>query len=398
MVNMASSKEPKLMSLHCPQCGAGLTPAKGGTIVCQYCGSSLIWSRPESTPSEPQPVTALRGMRLKRFTCTDSQGTGLELFNMLLPSGWQFEGGCRWLQDNPGMPAVVAFQITNPDGAEMFSVLPNINLTWNNSPMAGMGHPIGSHYFGAEVRPPMGVGQALRELVVPRNRSTVEGLQVLTEEPQPDLPRLVKSEAPISGGSADGGKLRIHYSIQGRPYDEDIYGVVELFRAPIASMFGPSEILIWFVDYLFAFRAAPGLLDATMDLYKVMLASFQLNPKWYAACKSIAQYMAQRQIQHIQNIGQIGQMYAQTGTQMRQQSLNDWYARQQTYDRLSTDWSREIRGVDAFFDPHRQEVVELPCGYGQAWANNLGEYILSGDPNFNPNLDSNLHWEPMQQK
>jgi hypothetical protein len=135
-----------------------------------------------------------------------------------------------------------------------------------------------------------------------------------------------------------------------------------------------------------------------MDLYKVMVASFQINPNWYAAFKSIAQYMAQRQIQHIHNIGQIGQMYAQAGSQMRQQNLNDWYARQQTYDRLSTDWSREIRGVEAFFDPHRQEVVELPSGYGQAWANNLGEYILTDSLNFNPNIDSNLHWEPMQQK
>jgi hypothetical protein len=86
--------------------------------------------------------------------------------------------------------------------------------------------------------------------------------------------------------------------------------MVEIFRAPIASMFGPTELLVWFVDFLFAFRAWPGLLDASMDLNKVMIGSFQLNPNWYAAFKSIAQFMAQRQIQHIHNIGQIGQMYA----------------------------------------------------------------------------------------
>ena len=214
---MANGNESKLMALHCPQCGGTIIPDPGGYIVCQYCGSSLIWNRQESGTSEPQPVNALRGMRLKQFSYTDTQGTGLELFHMLVPVGWQFEGGCRWLQDNPGMPAVVAFQLFNPQGAEMFSVLPNINLTWNNNPMAGMAHPIGSRYFGAEVRPPVGIGQALREIVLPRNRSTVEGLQILAEEPQPDLPRLVKSEAPISGGSAEGGKLRIHYSVARPP-------------------------------------------------------------------------------------------------------------------------------------------------------------------------------------
>jgi hypothetical protein len=33
-----------------------------------------------------------------------------------------------------------------------------------------------------------------------------------------------------------------------------------------------------------------------------------------------------------------------------------------------------------------KKLVELPCGYGKAWTNNLGEYVLSADPNFNPNL------------
>jgi hypothetical protein len=55
-------------------------------------------------------------------------------------------------------------------------------------------------------------------------------------------------------------------------------------------------------------------------------------------------------------------------------------------------------GVDAFLDPHRQEVVELPSGYEQVWANNLGEHILSESPSFNPNIHSNLHWEPMKKQ
>ncbi len=391
---MISPNDAQLAAIQCPQCGASVAPAAGDTIVCQYCGSSLIWNRPATKTKEPQKPSALRGMHLKKFTFTDAEGTGLDVFHMLMPVGWQFEGGCRWLLDNPGMPAVVTFQVSNPQGAEMFSVLPNINLFWN--PMAGMMQPIGSRHFGAEVRPPISIRQALREMVLPRDRGNVEGLQVLEEEPRPELPSIVKSEAPLVGGSAEGGKVRIHYSLQGNSYDEDIYGVVEVFRAPMFTMFGPNEVLIWYVDYLFAFRAAPGLLDGTMDLYRVMISSFQLNPEWYAGVKTIAQYLAQQQIQRIRNIGQIGQIYAQMGSQMRQQNLNDWYARQQTYDRLATDQSRAMRGVEAFYDPHRQQTVELPAGYGQAWANDLGEYIITQDVNFNPNLDSTQHWEQMK--
>jgi len=334
-------------------------------------------------------------MRLKLFTYTDTEGTGLELFSILMPVGWEFQGGCRWLLDNPGMPATVAVQLWNPQGAEMFAVLPNMNFTWNNNPLTRLFSPTGSRYFGAEVREPMGIQEALCELVLPRYRPEVQNLQILNEELVPDLPRLVRSEAPVSGGSAEGGKVRIRYGSEGHQLEEEIYGVVEVFRAPIAAMFGTAEVIFWFVDYLFSFRAAAGQLDATADLFEVMIGSFQLNPHWYAAYKSIIQTLAQQQIQRIHHIGQIGQILAQTGREIREQNLNDWYSRQAVYDRISAERSRVIRSVDGFYDPHREEVVELPSGYGHAWANNLGEYILTEDPNFNPNVHSNLHWEPM---
>jgi hypothetical protein len=356
-----------------------------------------MWDRQAGPSGEAQP-SVMHGMRLKQFTYTDSQGTGLELFRMLVPVGWQFQGGCRWLFDNPGMPAVVAFQIFNPQGSEMFEVLPNMNFTWNNNSMSRLMAPTGTRHFGAEVRAPVSIGEAFRSLVLPRYRTNVQGLQILSQEALPDLPRLVRSEAPTAGGFAEGGKVRIRYTWQGSQLEEDIYGVVEVFRAPIVTLFGTSEMLIWLVDYLFSFRTGVGRLDATADLFKVLIGSFRLNPQWYAAFKSIAQTLCQRQIQHIRHIGQIGQILAQAGREMREQNLQDWYARQEIHDRQLTSWSRAMRGVDAFRDPHREEVVELPTGYGQAWANNLGEYIVTDDPNFNPNVYSNLHWEPMQQE
>lgn len=396
---MPPSAGPALSAWICPRCGASLPPNAEGYVVCQYCGTSLISNQPAgSNPAQAgsAPATAQHGIKLKMVTHVDTQGTGLPVFRMLLPAGWQQQGGCRWLLDNPGMPATVAYQAWNPAGAEAFEILPNINLIWNTNPWGRP--PTGSRHFGAEVREPMDVRSALRTMVLPRFRGQFSRLQILKEEPFPELPQLAKSEAPLTGGSAEGGKLRIQYELQGHAFEEEIYGVVEVFRAPMTTLFGASEILVWFVDYLFSFRAGVGKLDATAELFKVMISSFQLNPQWYAALKSVAQFLAQRQIQQIHHIGQIGQIYAQTGAEMRQQNLNDWYSRQATYDRLSTDWSRAMRGVDGFFDPHREEVVELPSGYGHAWANNLGEYILTEDPNFNPNLSSTQQWEEMEQR
>jgi len=394
---MPSPNEPRVTALKCPQCGADLKPSGEASIICQYCGSSLVWSTARQTATE-SPATAVRGIRLKQFVYTDTQGTGLEMFRMLAPVGWQIQGGCHWLLDNPGMPAVVSVQICNPQGAEAFEILPNLNFVWTNNPLVQMMFPVGSRYFGAEVRPPMQVLDAFHQIVLPRYRSSMRDLQIINEELQPDLPRLVKSEAAVTGGWAEGAKVRLRYTGPAGPLEEEMYGVVEVFRAPVASAFGLSEVIFWWVDYLFSFRTAAGRLDATADLFSVMIRSFRLNPHWYAAYKSIIQFLAQQQIQRIHHIGQIGEIYARTGREMREQNLQDWYARQAIYDRLAADRSRAIRDMDAFFDPYREEVVELPAGYGHAWANNLGEYILTNDSSFNPNLGSNQHWEPMEQR
>lgn len=396
---MTSQGDVQPTAVRCPQCGAGVPPEASGYGVCRYCGSNLVWKRFRDASSGELIArdSVVRGIRLKQFVCTDTQGTGLEVFRMLVPVGWQSQGGCMWLLDNPAMPAAIALQIWNPGGAEAFEILPNMNFTWNPASLGAM-FSVGRRQFGAEVRAPMSVRDALGQLVVPRYRSKMRNVQILSEAPQPDLPRLARSEALVSGGSAEGGKLRLRYDWQNAQVDEEIYGVVEVFHYPVQTMFGTAQAAYWVVDYLFSFRAAAGRLDQMVDLYSAMIGSLRPNPQWYAAFKAIAERLSQMQVQHIRHIGQIGEIYAQTGREIREQNLNDWYSRQATYDRLATDRSRQIRDVDAYYDPHKEEVVELPAGYGNAWANNLGEYIVTEDPGFNPNIDSNLHWEPMPQR
>lgn len=395
---MSAQGDVQPTAVRCPQCGAGVPPAPSGYAVCGYCGASLVWkrSRDAGTGDPVSQDSVVRGVRVKPLVCSDTQVTGLDVFRMLVPVGWQSQGGCAWLLENPAMPATIALQVWNPGGSEAFEILPNMNFTWNPTSLGGLFS--GGRQFGAEVRAPMGIREALRQLVVPRYRAKAENLRIVSEAPQPDLPRLARSEALTSGGTAEGGKVRVQYDWQHARVEEEIYGVVEVFHYPIQTMFGMAQAAYWVVDYLFSFRAAAGRLDGMANLFSLMIGSVRPNPQWYAAFKAIAQQLSQMQIQRIRHIGRMGEIYAQTGREIREQNLNDWYARQATFDRLATDRSRQIRGVDAYYDPHKEEVVELPAGYGHAWANNLGEYIVTEDPTFNPNLDSNLHWEPMPQQ
>lgn len=387
---MAGNGTPDVVALKCPQCGADLPHGARGTIICQYCGSTLFRNEAGTGAQSPEEQV-VQGMRLRMFAHTDQAGSGLEVFRMLVPVGWEFNGGCHWLLDNVSMPCVLGCQIYNPHGQEAFEILPNMNFMSGGATWGALG----GKYFGAEVRKPMGVLQAFHELVLPRYRGTVQNLQILSEAVEPELPKAAKSEALVTpGASAEGGKVRIRYSWAGREFEEEIYGVVEVFNLPGAGLFGGQSAL-WFVDFLFSFRAGAGKLDSMADLFEVMIHSIKVNPEWYAAIKGLSQQLISQQMTHIRSIGQIGSMIAQQSSEMREQNLNDWYRRQEIRDEGMTRWSRQFRGVEGFYDPNRGEVVELPSGYGQAWATPGGEYIVTDSLLFNPNEHSNLNWQPL---
>ncbi len=107
--------------------------------------------------------------------------------------------------------------------------------------------------------------------------------------------------------------------------------------------------------------------------------------------------LVQQAIEGIKATGRIGDMVARAGSEMSAAQMRSWEQRQEAQDRIARNFSDYVRGVDRFYDPRAGKEVELPAGYGRAWANNLGEYVVSDSPSYNPNIGSNLHWEELKQ-
>lgn len=320
---------------------------------------------------------------------------------MLVPADWEFEGGVQWLMNNPGMPAVIAFRAYNPQGEEAFEAFPNIPFYWTNNPMVRAMFPVGSLYYGNEVRPPAPVPQVLQEIVIPRYRGQVPGLQLIQQEHLPDLARELRASSPAAPTgitSADGARVRIRYRHGDQDVEEDVFGVVEVSQVATPVLMGAMENVFWMADYLFSFRALAGQLDGLSDMFMAIVRSFRLNPQWYGRYVQVSQYMIQNQIQQIRHIGQISQIVSQTSDQISDMIMDSYHQRQQTLDRLSDQFSQTIRGVDEYYDSFEEHGVELPGGYDYAWSNGLGEYILTDDPSFDPNVGSNLNWETMKRR
>ena len=388
---------PRVVPDRCPQCGASLPPVDSERITCAYCGSSLIR---QGASTDESPAGAW-GMRLKTISCVDQQGIGVEAFRLLIPADWEFEGGVQWVMNNPGRPAFITFRAYSPQGEEAFEAFPNIPCYWTNNPMVKMMFPMGSQYYGNEVRPPAPALQVLQEIVVPRYRGQMPGLQVVDQEHLPSLAKQLRASSPAAPSGAtslDGGRVRIRYRHGDRDIEEDVFGIVEVAQASTPMFMGMMENIFWVADYLFSFRSSAGQLDGLSDMFMALVRSFRLNPQWYARYMQVSQHLIQNQIQQIRHIGQISQIVSRTSDQISDMIMDSYNQRQDILDRLSTQFSQTIRGVDEYHDPFEGQGVELPGGYDRAWSNALGEYILTDDASFNPNIGSNLDWQAMERR
>ena len=242
---------------------------------------------------------------------------------------------------------------------------------------------------------------ALRNIIIPKQRNRVANLKVIKDENLPELPLALGAgkQAQGSGMSgATGAKFRVSYMENGIPMEEEFYAVCEQFSFQVQSMFGTFYNTIWYVDYIFSFKAEFGKLQSNTKVFQTITSSFKLNPHWYAKYSNLIEYMAQQQIKQIHSVGEFSQMLSHMSDQISAEKMQQFESRGDVYDKVSQKFSDNTLGIDRYFDPHECMEVELPSGYNHAWSNNNGEYIVSDNPNFNPNVGSNLDWRPLERK
>ena len=369
-------------------------------LMCNGQSEQQQETKEVSQHSSESPKQAGKAIRFKPFSYVDKQGIGIEAFRMLMPSDWRFEGGIRWVLDNPGMPASAGFRVFNPKGKEEFEVFPTQPFFWTNNQMTMSLFPIGSRYFGNEVRPPANPIEALKQIVLPRFRHNVSSLRIVKEEHVPELARAVGAGAQSQPGlsaSADGGKIKIEYTRDGRTIEEDIYTVVQSLSYPIQTMAGMVTNTNWYVDYIFSFKAEKGKLEANSKTFQTIAYSFKLNPEWFSRYNQVVERLIKSQIKQIHSVGELGRIISQTSSEIRDSQLKSYYERQAVNDKIADNFSQYIRGVDKYYNPIEGKEVELPAGYDNVWTNANGEYILTESPSYNPNIGSNLNWERIKK-
>jgi hypothetical protein len=338
-------------------------------------------------------------MKLKTLSYVDQQGIGTEAFRMLIPSDWNFEGGIEWRFDNPGAPAVAKFWVREPNGKAELQLLPAQSFFSTEDPTVLYYFPVGSKYYGNEVRPypALGPSETLKQIIIPRFRGNVTNLQIVSEQSLPEVADLLRAGLPAQPNTTtEAAMIRIEYEQNGKPMEEEIYCVIETATFKTYYPLITYNNTLWMADYLFSFKAEKGGLDSQYKIFQTMMYSFRLNPQWFNKYVQLIDYLVQQQITIIQDWGKLSEYISQTSDDISDMVWQSYNNRNAANDRMADDFSHYLNGTDTYYNPIDQNTVELPSGYSDAWVNGLGEYILSDNVNYNPNIGSGQNWQRME--
>ncbi|MBV9341622.1 MAG: hypothetical protein JO159_12120 [Acidobacteria bacterium] len=366
--------------------------------VCTACNSQTTneialktrISSAEGSPEEaPVSFSKTGVVRLKPFVVHDEQ-LGIEALRFLMPADWSVEGGVIW-RANPSRPATVSIRIYNPHGVEEIGAVPDIPCIWAAT-LPAFGFPQGSYYLGNEVHPPISdATAALRILVLPRYSAHLPGASITSQELLPEMAQAVAAaNYPELQGIAkfSGGKIRIEYKYESKPVEMDIYGVVGMWTTPIQGV----PMTFWGIDGIRYSRADKGKLEEQFKLFQTVLYSERLNIEWLNLYSQIQKIMVNSQIEASNRAVELSRYLSQTSREISDNIRRSYEQRQAATDRAAARFDRYIRGVDAYRSPFEDRLVELPSGYRNVWANSSGEYILSNNPNLNPNVGGTQQW------
>jgi hypothetical protein len=369
-----------------------MQPSFHPTSVTALLALALALALADTTACSQEPGGDGDALRLRRLSVTDPMMGGEEAFSMLVPADWRVEGGIVWRPELATL-AYAAMRISNPQGPEMLEVFPNIPFTWNER--GYMGFPPGSLYLGMYVQQPIwDAQQYVQSVTLPQFRQGVNA-RIVDRQELPDVARLTAAAVQEPGAQKRvvAERVRIEYAEGGRQIEEDIYCVLVFTQVP--TMPG---LTMWGTDRIFSFRAEKGKLDEQAPLLHAMVFSVRINPSWFNKYLQVQQMWIQNQMQAIRSAGELSRYLSRTSAEISDMNMRAWEERQASQDRLSREFSEYIRGVETYVDPLAGHDVQLPSAYAEAWVSSNGEYILSNNPNFNPNVGSNQSWERMRAR
>ncbi len=375
----------------------------------------LLTPQPAVIP-QPPPIAApasstanAHTLRMKVLNVVDQQGFERPMVSasMLIPTDWQSQASTAWNIKDRCNTIQTTIHASGPDGRG-FDVFPAYAWTWADDPrplqqLYQQSAQYGTH--ACDVMQPMGAADFLK-----RNINRIRpNAQIVAIEPYPKRMEVLQQQAHQTEQTAaqyklqqrvrpDVVRVRVKYSANGRAVEEWLV-VVTVVTATLGPSYNVQAARMT-QAYTYnckamvtALRAPEGQLDASEKFFDLLAGTYHVNPAWQSRVTGAAQAIQQTELKGIRDRSAI---ISKNADDIRNIQREGFENQQRTQDRTSAQFSQTIRGVETYRNPSTGETIELSNQYGHAWVNNRGEYLLSDQAGFDPNVAFKESWQPLQ--
>jgi hypothetical protein len=300
-----------------------------------------------------------------------------DAFTLLVPEGWKTTGGVTWNLRKWGI-ADLLLKVNDPQSLRQLETLPRLPFLWMSGPVFGnMGREV------TRQQPIMDPKAFVEAIVIPRFR---KGARVTSVQMLPAVAKIWASQN--IAGSVAAARVRLEYSIDQQPVEEDLYMV--LSATPI--IVGQTN---WGAESIFALRSAKGKLDADSALLLPMALSLRPELQWIADYYRALQACDAVVANNTEQARQLTQIFAQTHAEISDMVRTKQADRQRMVDKTNLEFSKIIRGVEDYKSPTGSGTLTLPSGFSQVWSNGLDQYVLSNNPFVSDRLKG-ASWQRLQ--
>jgi len=319
----------------------------------------------------------------------------MEVYRMLVPKGWTFEGGLTWNFTKNPPESFTPYTITSPDGHSVIQSFLRINLHWSPDPMAQANNA----QMGATIMQPLGAIDFLQRVFFTQARPGVTDFKVLESQPLPALAQytlqvgnmmlqLFGQISPFRFAydfRADAGRVKVEYSTNGRKIVEDFSATTTYFITNAPTMSGTYVQDVSWSANVTAFRAPAEELTSKVRMFQIAVYSKLENPAFYVSQTRLAAMITRENLRQQQAIFARYRQIRQTLAECDDIIMQVYQNKSASFDRMFDNYSQALRGVDTYVDPVNNWKIELPTGYSNAWTNG-SDYVFSDSPSYNPNI------------
>ena len=361
-----------------------------------------------------RPTVAPTGsVVLTKHTFKDRGTRNMESHTVLVPKGWEVEGGAFWApKQYYAMLPSQDIRVTSPEGVSV-RIEPKMTAKAFQPPpeLAAATPPTGASAKGFPVVPlpadVRGWKSWLQSQVLPAELPKAKGIQVRDAAVVPELTwELKRRHAPYKqmlesrngmGSSritADSAVLSFEctYQLDGVSYEE-----VRVVAFTYMHDDGPytGRATMWNVESSVSYRAPKGQLQDNIALLKTIADSVRMPPQWarmradlFARLMKMSREAALRDLKASRKRSEI---IAQSSQDLSDIIHAGYQKREAIRSSSQAKLIHAIQGTEEYKTPGSDTVVHLPHGYDHVYSNGRDEYLLTNDSLFQPNVDSSTN-------